>query len=55
VTTRVYEAVLRNASGKRIGILSGQQELFEVTREGRKEETRLRSLVFDLKDGQILA
>ena len=55
ILTRVFEAVLRNQAGKNVGILSGQQELLEVTLEGKAEETRLRTLAFVLKNGQIIA
>lgn len=53
--TRVFEAVVRNQAGKKVGILVGQQELLEATLGGKTEETRLRTLVFMLKGGQILA
>ena len=55
VLTRVFEAVVRTSSGKKAGILVGQQESFNVDLEGRDEETRMRTLVFDLKGGQIVA
>jgi hypothetical protein len=55
VLTRIFEAVVRTSSGKKAGILVGQQESFEVDLEGRDEETRMRTLVFDLKGGQIVA
>lgn len=55
VLTRVFEAIVRTQSGKKAGILVGQQETFDVDLEGRDEETRMRTLVFDLKDGQIVA
>ncbi|MFM8772810.1 MAG: hypothetical protein ACKOFP_03030 [Actinomycetota bacterium] len=55
VLTRVFEAVVRDSSGKKVGRLVGQQELFDVKLEGDDIETRLRTLVFDLKRGQIIA
>lgn len=47
--TRVFEAVVRNQAGRKVGILVGRQELLETTLEGRAEERRLRTLVFILK------
>ena len=55
IVTRVFEAVVRNRAGKRVGTLSGQQESLESTLEGKVEETRLRTLVFVFKGGQIIA
>jgi len=55
ILTRVYEAIVRNFDGKKVGVLLGQQELFDATVEGKDNETRLRTLVFDLKGGQIIA
>lgn len=55
VLTRVFEAVVRDSSGKKVGRLVGQQELFDVKVEGDDIETRLRTLIFDLKGGQIIA
>jgi len=55
VLTRVFEAVVRDSSGKKVGRLVGQQELFDVKVEGDDIETRLRTIIFDLKGGQIIA
>ena len=55
VLTRIFEAVVRKPSGKKVGVLVGHQERFDVLTEGRDVETRMRTLVFDLKGGQIVA
>ncbi|MBM3689726.1 MAG: hypothetical protein FJW80_08750 [Actinobacteria bacterium] len=55
VLTRVFKAVVRDSSGKKVGRLVGQQELFDVKVEGDDIETRLRTIIFDLKGGQIIA
>jgi hypothetical protein len=55
VLVRVFQAVLRNKSGKRVGLLSGQQEDIDVDIDANRKETRLRTLIFRLRGGQIVA
>ncbi len=55
VLTRIFEAVVRKPSGKKVGVLVGHQERFDVQATGRDVETRMRTLVFDLRGGQIVA
>lgn len=50
-----YEGVLRNAAGKRVGLLSGVVQTIDATLAGVAEETRHREIVFSLKGGQIVA
>lgn len=50
-----FEAKLRNASGKRNGLLSGQTLVINLSREGEEEVVRYRELVFALNGGQIVA
>lgn len=55
VVVRIINAVLRDTAGKPAGVLRSRQETITVPTEGQTEETRLRTLVFDLKKGQIIA
>lgn len=49
-----WEAVLRDESGRTVGRVFGSQHDMDAT-PGGKTETRLRTLVFRFKDGQIVA
>jgi hypothetical protein len=57
VLTRNFEGVLRRKSGNKVGILVGQQEVFDVDLSINDEkEMRMRTLVFRLNSGhQIIA
>jgi hypothetical protein len=54
VIERIYEAVLRDDKGRKIGMLFGAQR-----RHGAKDrpgvEVRYRTLVFEFADGQVIA
>lgn len=49
-----YAANLRNGEGELVGELLGQITTLDVTLNGIDEEDRLRELVFNLDDGQII-
>jgi hypothetical protein len=57
VLTRNFEGILRRKSGNKVGILVGQQEVFDVDLSiNDEEEMRMRTLVFHLNSGhQIIA
>jgi uncharacterized protein involved in tellurium resistance len=58
VLTRIFEGVLRRKSGgNKVGILIGQQQVFDVDLKiNDEEEMRMRTLVFRLNSGdQIIA
>jgi len=50
-----FEASLRTNSRKRIGLLSGQTSVINLSREGADKFFRYRELVFALDGGQIVA
>jgi hypothetical protein len=50
-----FEAAVRTKSGKRIGLLSGQTSVIDVSRGGEAEVVRYRELVFAFNGGQIVA
>jgi hypothetical protein len=49
-----FAANMRNGAGELVGELFGQLTTLDVTLNGIDEEDRLRELVFDLDDGQII-
>jgi len=46
---------IRNASGKRNGLLSGQTSVIDLSRGGEGDVVRYRELVFAFNGGQIVA
>jgi len=50
-----FEAAVRTKSGKRIGLLSGQTSVIDLSREGEGDVVRYRELVFAFNGGQIVA
>ena len=54
VIERTWEAVLRNGSGRKVGLLLGTQRNFDA-RPSSGVEMRYRTLVFEFADGQIVA
>ena len=54
VFERSWEAILRDGSGKKVGMLFGTQRNFDAT-PGGGVEMRYRTLVFEFADGQVIA
>ena len=54
VIERSWEAILRDGSGKKVGMVFGTQRSFDAT-PGGGVELRYRTLVFEFAEGQVVA